>query len=99
MQLTRRGLVLLLPTALCLAAAAWWGWATVLALAWLLVWGAVLMADWRMTPDARIWSLSRHHDERLSLAAPNRIVVRVMRRGNGPALPLWLRDDFPLSFG
>lgn len=98
MQLTLRALWLLLPAALLLGAAAWWGWASLAALGWLLIWGAVLMADWRMTPDGRVWTLSRHHDERLSLAASNRIIVRVMRRGNGPELPVWLRDDFPLSF-
>jgi uncharacterized protein (DUF58 family) len=99
MQLTRRALWLLLPTALCLAAGAWWSWAPLIALAWLLICGAVLMADWRMTPDPRAWSLSRHHDERLSLAAPNRVAVLVTRRGNGPALPVFLRDDIPPSFG
>lgn len=99
MQLTPRALWLLSPAVLLLAATAWWGWAAVLALVWLLIWAAVLMADWRMTPDARAWTLSRHHDARLSLAAPNRITVRILRRGNGPSLPIWLRDDFPVSFG
>jgi uncharacterized protein (DUF58 family) len=99
MQLTRRALWLLLPAACSLAAAAWWNWASLLALGWLLVWGALLLADWRMTPDARAWRLSRHHDERLSLAAPNPIGVRIMRRGEGAALPVWVRDDFPTSFG
>ena len=98
MQLTRRALWLLLPAALLLGAGAWWAWAAWLALAWVLVWGATLLADWRMTPDNRVWKLSRHHDERLSLAAPNRIIVRVQRRGSGPMLPVWLRDDFPATF-
>ena len=98
MQLTPRALWLLLPAVILLAAAAWWGWASLLAMGWLLIWGALLLADWRMTPDASAWSLSRHHDERLSLAASNRIVVRVLRRGSGPALPIWVRDDFPTSF-
>ena len=51
MQLTRRALWLFLPTVLLLAAGAWWDWSALLALGWLLLCGAVLMADWRMTPD------------------------------------------------
>lgn len=99
MQLTRRALWLFLPTVLLLAAGAWWDWSALLALGWLLLCGAVLMADWRMTPDGRAWSLSRQHDDRLSLAAPNRVIVRVTRHGRGAALPVWLRDDFPATFG
>lgn len=98
MQLTPRGLLLLLPAVLLLAAGAWWNWATLTAFGWLVVWGALLMADWRMTPDPRAWTLSRHHDERLSLAASNPITLRVLRRGSGPALPISVRDDFPSSF-
>lgn len=98
MQLTPRALWLLLPAALLLAAGAWWGWAALLALLWVVVWGAAMLADWRMTPDVAAWNLSRHHDERLSLAAPNRIAVHIQRRGRGPELPVWLRDDFPAAF-
>ena len=98
MQLTPRSLWLLLPAVLLLVLAAWWSWSSLLALGWLVVWAAVLMADWRMMPDRRVWSLSRHHDERLSLAANNRITLRVNRRGSGPALPISLRDDFPATF-
>ena len=99
MQLTRRALWLLSPAVILFAAATWWGWASLLAIGWLVIWAAMLMADWRMTPGTAAWSLSRHHDERLSLAAPNRIVVRVLRRGKGATLPIWVRDDFPTSFG
>lgn len=98
MQLTARALWLLVPAALLLAAAAWWSGATWAALGWLGVWIVVLLADWRMTPDRRAWSLSRHHDERLSLAASNAIRVQITRRGSGPSLPIWLRDDFPNGF-
>ncbi len=99
MQLTRRALWLFVPTVVCLAAGAWWSWAPLLALGLLLFAGLILMADWRMTPDAGAWSLSRHHDDRLSLAASNHVTVRVTRHGRGPALPIWLRDDFPTNFG
>jgi uncharacterized protein (DUF58 family) len=98
MQITPRGLLLLLPAVLLLAAGAWWDWATLAAFGWVVVWGALLMADWRMTPDPRDWTLIRHHDERLSLAASNPIMIRVLRRGSGPALPIAVRDDFPGSF-
>ena len=98
MQLTTRALWLLVPAALLLATAAWWSGATWAALGWLVVWVALLLADWRMTPDRRAWSLSRHHDERLSLAAANDIRVQVLRGGSGPSLPIWVRDDFPNSF-
>jgi uncharacterized protein (DUF58 family) len=99
MQFTRRAFWLLLPTALFLAVGAWWSGAAWVGLGWLLLWGVVMMADWRMTPGPKAWTLSRYHDERLSLAAPNRITVRVLRGGHGPALPIWLRDDLPENFG
>lgn len=99
MQFTARTYLLLLTTALPLALQTWWpalGWT---AAAWLIAVLALLLADWRLTPPAAAWELSRHHDDRLSLAAQNRVEVRVrLRRGPRP-LTVWLRDEPPATFG
>ena len=99
MQLTRRALFLLLPIALWLAASAWWAWAVSGALVWLLFMAALLAADWRLTPDRHAWMLTRTHDERLSLAAENRITVTITLRRALRVLPVWLRDEIPTNFG
>lgn len=98
MQLTTRSWVLLVATALPLAAAGQsflWNWVT---LFWLGFVAALLLADWRLTPNYTAWTVTRHHDERLSLAAYNRIeVVIQLRRGVKP-VAVWLRDEAPPTF-
>ncbi len=105
MQLTLRGLCLLLAGTVLIALlplGAAWG---IIALAWWLLAAALLLADWRLAPRRADWSLARHHDQRLSLATRNRIAVTVwLRPGATPALGpsrrvrVWLRDDFPSEF-
>ena len=105
MQLTLRGLCLLLIGAVLIALlplGAMWG---IIALAWWLLAAALLLADWRLAPRRADWSLARHHDQRLSLATRNRIAVTVwLRPGATPVLGqnrrvrTWLRDDFPSEF-
>ncbi len=105
MQLTLRGLSLLLTGAVLIALGPLgtaWG---MIALGWWLLAAALLLADWRLAPRRADWSLARHHDQRLSLATRNRIAVTVwLRPGATPVLGqsrrvrVWLRDDFPGEF-
>ena len=98
MQLTVRGLLLLAATALFFAAAAFAGWLAWLGLVWLIGSGALLLTDWRLTPGPKDWTVARRHDERLSLAAWNRIELRVQLGAGVRPLPVWLRDETPPSF-
>ncbi|MEZ4710005.1 MAG: DUF58 domain-containing protein [Caldilineaceae bacterium] len=93
MQLTIRSLILFLLTAIPLGLGALW-----LAGLWLIVVLALLLADWRMTPAASAFTLTRRHDDRLSLAASNRIEVDVRLRQSPRPLAVWLRDEPPHSF-
>lgn len=99
MQLTARSLLILMLTALPIAAgvvSSLFLWA---ALAWLVLVVALLLADWQLTPGPTAWEAERHHDDRLSLAVWNPIEVRV-RMVSGPRpLPIWLRDEPPPTFG
>lgn len=103
MQFTLRTYLLLLITALPLAAQTWWPAMVWTVASWLILVVALLLADWRLTPSAAAWELSRHHDDRLSLAAQNRIDVRVRLRPGATApggrpLQIWLRDEPPPTF-
>ena len=98
MQLTTRSLLLLLATVVWLvlgSATTGFLW---LAAGWLVVLFAVLLADWRLTPGPSAWTLARSHDDRLSLATQNRIVIDVRLRRGLRELPIWLRDEPPLTF-
>lgn len=98
MQLTTRGWLLFLITGIpiaCMTLAFGWLW---VALGWVVLVVALLLADWRLTPDATAWTVTRHHDERLSLAAHNPIQLLIhLRRGSTP-LAVWVRDEPPLLF-
>jgi uncharacterized protein (DUF58 family) len=98
MQLTTRSWLLLLVTALPLALAAiasLWLW---VALGWFGLVMALLLADWRLTPNPLAWTVTRRHDDRLSLAVHNPITLMVeLRQGTKP-LAVWLRDEPPLTF-
>lgn len=102
MQLTLRGLLLVLGAAPLIAAATWWPPALWLAGGWLLLAVALLIADARLMPAAGDWRLLRRHDARLSLAAHNRITVTVEllpgRRRGGKPVAVWLRDTPPPTF-
>ncbi len=98
MQLTRRAWILLALTALPLALVAWderfrWG-----VVGWLLLLCALLLADWRLSAQPGDWIVKRQHDQRLSLAAQNRIVLDVLLRRHARPLPIWVRDTPPPSF-
>jgi len=100
MQLTRRSLILLLITMIPLAAMAWFPLAGFIALGWLLLVAALLIADWQLTPRPDMWELYRDHEDRLSLAAQNRIEVEVYLRPSIASRPysVWLRDEPPPTF-
>lgn len=99
MQMTKRLLALLLATALPLAAGLWLPDLIWLAVAWLLGVAVIVITDLRLTPVAASWEITRHHDERLSLAVWNPITLTLRRRGDGRALRVWLRDTPPATFG
>jgi uncharacterized protein (DUF58 family) len=98
MKLTGRALLLLLLTCIPLALSGVSAWFTGLALLWLVVMLALLLADWRLSPKPADWELQRQHDTRLSLAAHNRIAVTVRLHAALRSLPVWLRDEPPPTF-
>lgn len=98
MQLTTRGWCLLLLTGLPLALMSQaFGWVWV-ALGWLAFSAALFLADWRLTPDVRAWTVTRQHDDRLSLAADNPIQLLLQLRRGATALAIWVRDEPPVHF-
>lgn len=102
MQLTRRSLILLLITALPLAASGVSPLFLWVAAGWLVLVLLLLLTDLRLTPQGMAWELARRHENRLSLAAWNRIEVTVRLRQNARAqrpLYVWLRDEPPPTFG
>ena len=103
MQFTPRALYLFLVTSLFLAASWWLPLALWGALAYVLVLIALLIADWQASPKPSQWAVTRTHDNRLSLAAPNHITLRVaLRQGSmGGAwrpIQIWVRDTPPANF-
>lgn len=99
MQLTRRGLLILLPAVILLALGSLWRPFAAIAAGWLVVALATLYADWRMSARTADWDLERHHDDRLSLAGWNQVEVTLSGRRNGRPVPVALRDEPPASFG
>ena len=59
---------------------------------------ALLITDWQLTPPSTAWELRRSHDDRLSLAAWNRVAVTVTLRRTLRPLAVWLRDETPPTF-
>ncbi|HXF60656.1 MAG TPA: DUF58 domain-containing protein, partial [Caldilineaceae bacterium] len=49
-------------------------------------------------PGPAAWELSRRHDNRLSLAAPNKVVLTVRLHRSLRPLAIWLRDEPPPGF-
>ncbi|MSP12555.1 MAG: DUF58 domain-containing protein [Chloroflexi bacterium] len=98
MQITARFLILLLITALPLAASGWSPVFVSLTVAWLMLLLSFLLIDLRLTPRAEDWELVRRHEERLSLATWNKVGVEVRLRRGLRKLRVWLRDEPPLSF-
>ncbi len=75
MQLTRRSLILLAATALPIAASTFADIFLWLALLWLILVLALIIADWQLTPSPTAWEVTRRHDDRLSLAVQNPIEI------------------------
>jgi uncharacterized protein (DUF58 family) len=97
MFLTRRALFLLLLTAVLLALATVEPVFVYLALGYLLVVLGMTVADLVLSPARQDIQLSRENDARLSLGAPNRVLVRVMNRGKR-AVQAIARDEYPSEF-
>ena len=62
-----------------------------------------LIADWQASPKPNQWTVTRTHDNRLSLAAANHITLHVaLRQGGQPgrlrAVRVWVRDTPPANF-
>lgn len=98
MQLTLRGLALLLVTALLLLAAFWWPTALWVAALWVLVCIAAFVADWQLAPKPGDWTLARRHDARLSLATQNLVEIEIDLHTGLRATPISLRDTPPPTF-
>ncbi|MBI5878025.1 MAG: DUF58 domain-containing protein [Chloroflexi bacterium] len=97
MLFTRRALFLLLLDAVLLAGATFEPLLLDLAVAYLLVVLAMVLADRWLTPAPRDFALERIHDQRLSLGASNLVVVRVTHHGRR-AVRVLLRDEPPVQF-
>ncbi|HRW07143.1 MAG TPA: DUF58 domain-containing protein [Caldilineaceae bacterium] len=98
MQFTRRTWILFLIGAPLIGAWALGSLWLYLALLWFLFVGALLVADWRLGPQPPDWTLTRHHEDRLSLAAENPITISILLRYWGRSVPIWVRDEAPPTF-
>ncbi len=98
MQLTRRAWILLALSALPLALIGWSEWLRWGVVLWLLLICALLLADWRLGVQPDEWRINRQHEQRLSLAVPNAIVLVVLLRRNSRSLRFWVRDTPPPTF-
>lgn len=98
MQLTRRALMLLLCTIFPIALRAWTPWAGWFVLLWLLILLSLFIADWQLSPQPKEWQLTRRHADRLSLAVENPVAIDIRLRRGLRALPIWLRDEPPVTF-
>ncbi|TMC48964.1 MAG: DUF58 domain-containing protein, partial [Chloroflexi bacterium] len=97
MLLARRVLFLLLLDALLLAGATFEPLMVYLAVVYLGVVLAMLLADRRITPQANDFELARSNDPRLSLGADNLIAVRVTNRSRR-RVRVRVRDEPPVEF-
>lgn len=99
MQITVRGWLALLIAAPLIAVSSWAPFVLWVAAGWLLLVAALLIVDAQMMPKQSDWSLARRHDDRLSLAAQNRITVQVeLLERSGRLISVWLRDTPPPTF-
>jgi uncharacterized protein (DUF58 family) len=98
MQLTLRALLILLAAPLWLALSLFLPWLMIGAALWALLALALLLADWRLAPAKAAWRIVRRHDNRLSLAADNRIELQITLGDALRPTPIWLRDSPPPSF-
>ena len=97
MQLTTRGLALLLAGAVPLGLASLWTPFLALATVYLLAVVGLLCADALTSPRREHFQLERRCDSRLSLAANNPVQLRLYNASKRP-VSASLRDEFPASF-
>ena len=91
---THRFALLLLPTALLIALAAWLPLFIWIALAYFLLALGIALYDWRMGGSAEMFTLTRSHDNRLSLGADNTVTLTVNNKQQRP-VHFDLRDEPP----
>ncbi len=97
MQLTNRGILLLLLAAPLLAAGTWAASLQWIGGLFVLLFLALLALDWRLAEGISRFEVGRSHDTKLSLGADNPIQVQVRNRSRRPA-SIWLRDEPPDQF-
>ena len=97
MLLTRRALFLILLTALLLALGALETLFIYVAVAYLFVVVAMILADRALTPKPNDFFITRENDTRLSLGANNRIVIHIENRGTRTVRAI-ARDEYPPEF-
>ncbi len=97
MQLTRRAVLLLLLTALLIAASTWapvLGW---VALGYFAFCIGLFALDGRLAEPLSRLEITRTHQQKLSLGVENPITLTLHNRGRS-AVTFWLRDEPPDAF-
>ena len=85
MQITNRGIILLLLTALFLVTATWLPLMQWVALAYLLIAGLLIAFDWRTAESIqKRFDIRRAHDDKLSLGVDNAIRLHIRNRSSRP---------------
>lgn len=97
-MLTRRSLLLLLIAVPLMAASAYAPALLIVAAGYLLLVGAMILTDVRISPQPRDFEVARKHDTRLSLGAWNLIQLAV-RNTSRHRVTLTARDEPPHVFG
>jgi len=97
MQLTPAGLAILLLAVPAFVASAYFPAATVVGLAWLIGIPLLAVLDSVLTRRGLVVEIQRRVDEKLSLGAANRIVLRVRSRCHRP-VELRIKDSPPVAF-
>lgn len=97
MQISLRGIVLLLIAAPIMAASTWLPQIVWVARGYLGLCLALFISDWRMAHTIDNFAVSRIHDTKLSMGADNPITIRVRNRGRR-FVRFWVRDEAPVEF-
>jgi uncharacterized protein (DUF58 family) len=98
MQLTTRGILLLLAAVPMIGAATWLPQMNWVSGIYLLICLGLLLMDWRFAGRSEYFTLNRNHDSRLSLGADNPVVITLNHRGRR-LVKFWIRDEPPVEFG
>ncbi|MCB9076558.1 MAG: DUF58 domain-containing protein [Anaerolineaceae bacterium] len=97
MQITHRGILILLIAAPIIALGTWAPALQWVALVYVLVVLVIFGLDWRLAEGPDRFEAAREHDIKLSLGARNPIRLSIRNRSRRPAM-FWLRDEAPDAF-